>query len=611
MTGGYCGKILKVNLSNGKIWEQPLDEALSRKYIGGSGMGARLLYDMTDGDTDPLGPQNPLIYMTGPFTGTIVPTSGRHQVIAKSPLTGIYGEGDAGGTWGVGLKGCGYDGMVIEGMSQKPVYILVSEDGVKILDAQELWGQDTYRTDQLLKGIHGDKVTVSCIGPAGEKQVKLAAIMHDGSHARAVGRTGLGAVMGSKKLKAVAVAGGIKTSVLDSEGLKSSIKAVSPLLVNKTAGMKQQGTAVGTVGAEKIGDFPLRNWSGSTWEKIENISGQRMQDTIFTGRYFCASCIIGCGREVEVKEGPYAMKGAGPEYETLGTLGGLCLVDDLEAVAYGGELCNRYGLDTISTGSAIAFAMELYEQGIIDDGDTDGVELNWGSAGAVIEMIHKVGKREGLGELLGSGVREAAMRIGGTAGDYAIHSKGLEFPAHDPRAFNSLALSYATANRGACHLQGASYFFEKTAIMPELGIPEPKDRFRVDDQGDFQKNCQDLMGLLDSLKLCKFTLYGGLRTTHIRKWLEFVVGWDMDLEELMTAGERIFNLKRMYNIKCGISRSDDTIPERILKQPRTEGGAKDNLPPLGKMLDEYYAARDWDKNGVPLQTTVDRLGLTW
>ena len=611
MKGGYRGRILRIDLSNDRVWEQLLDEELCRKYIGGSGIGARFLYDMTDGDTDPLGPENPLIFMTGPFAGTPVPTSGRHHITAKSPLTGIYGEGDVGGSWGVGLKACGYDGIIIEGKSQKPVYILVQESGAGILDAGFLWGRDTYQTDEMLKGVHGNKTTVSCIGPAGEKQIKIAAVMHDGSHARAVGRTGLGAVMGSKKLKAVVVSGGSYIPVFQQERLKHSIRKIVPTIVEKTAGMKQFGTAAGTVGAEKIGDFPLKNWSGSVWDRVENISGQRMKDTILTRRYFCTGCVIGCGREVEVKKGPYAMKGAGPEYETLGTLGGLCLVDDLEAIAYGGELCNRYGLDTISAGSAIAFAMELYEKGIIGTGDTDGLQLKWGSAGAMVEMIHQIGRGEGLGRLLGSGVREAARCIGGNAVDYAIHSKGLEFPAHDPRAFNSLALGYATSNRGACHLQGASYFFEKTAVMPELGIPGPKDRFRVEEQGEFQKNCQDLMCLMDSLKLCKFTLYGGLRTTHVREWLEYVVGWDMGLEELMTAGERIFNLKRMYNVKCGITRSDDTIPERMLKQPRTEGGAKGNLPPLDKMLDEYYTARGWDKNGVPLQATVGRLGLAW
>ena len=611
MKGGYWGKILRINLNNGRVWEQAPDEALYREYIGGSGIGSRFLYDLTDGDTDPLGPENPLIFMTGPFAGTTVPTSGRHQIIAKSPLTGIYGEGDAGGTWGPGLKRCGYDGIVIEGASEKPVYILVREGGAKVLDAAQLWGQDTYRTDEMLKEIHGDNITVSCIGPAGEKLVRIAAVMHDGSHARAVGRTGLGAVMGSKKLKAVAVSGSLRVQVADQEGLMRSIREAAPTMVKKTIGMKQHGTAGGTVGTERIGDFPLKNWSGSAWDKVENISGQRMTETILTGRYFCESCIIGCGREVEVKEGPYAMKGAGPEYETLGMLGGMCLVDNLEAIAYGGELCNRYGLDTISTGGVIAFAMELYERGIIGQQDTDGLDLRWGSAYAMIEMVHKIGKGEGLGSILGYGVREAARRIGGRAPEYAIHTKGLEFPAHDPRAFNSLALGYATSNRGACHLQGASHMFEKTVVMPELGIPEPKDRFRRDDQGEFVKTCQDLMCILDSLKVCKFTLYAGLSTTHIREWIKLVVGWDVDLEELMAAGERIFNLKRMYNVKCGIRRSDDTIPERILKQPRTEGGAKDNLPPLESMLDEYYRARGWDQSGVPLKETVKRLGLMW
>jgi aldehyde:ferredoxin oxidoreductase len=611
MLGGYCGKILRINLTNREVKEERLPEEYLRKYLGGSGIGARLLYDMTDENTDPLGPENPLIYMTGPFAGTSVPTSGRHQIVAKSPLTGIYGEGDVGGTWGAGLKKCGYDGIVIEGQSQEPVYIVVEEGKASILDAGFLWGKDTYEADEILKETHGKNISVSCIGPAGEKLVRLASIMHDGKDGRAVGRTGLGAVMGSKKLKAVVVSGNLPVRVIDEAKLKDSIKEISPTIVKNTNAIKQHGTAAGVIGTEAIGDFPLKNWSYATWDKIENVSGQRMTQTILTGRYFCGSCIIGCGREVEVKEGPFAMKGAGPEYETIGTLGGLCLVDNLEAIAHGAELCNRYGIDTISTGSVIGFAMELYEKGIIDKDDTGGIELTWGNAYAMVEMIHRIGKKEGIGDLLGNGVREVARQMGGRAQEYAIHVKGLEFPAHDPRAFNSLALGYATANRGACHLQGASYFFEKTATMPELGIPEPKERHRADDQGEFQKNTQDLMCLMDSLKLCKFTLYGGVKTAHMREWIRYVVGWDISFEELMAIGERIFNLKRMYNVKCGISRKDDTLPPRILTQPGKEGETKHNLPHFGRMLNEYYIARGWDDDGIPTQETLERLGLTW
>lgn len=610
MQGGYWQRILRINLSDSRIWNQIPDESLYKNYIGGSGIGARFLYDLTDGDTEPLGPENPLIYMTGPFTGTMVPTSGRHHIIAKSPLTGIYGEGDVGGTWGPGLKRCGYDGVIIEGAAEKPVYVFIHEGGAQILDAQDLWGEDTYETDHRLKDIHGEDITVSCIGPSGERLIRLASIMHDGSHARAVGRTGLGAVMGSKRLKAVVVAGGLEVPIVNEEGLKNSIKAIAPEMVQKTLGMKKHGTAGGTVATERIGDFPLKNWSGSTWDNVVNISGQRITETMLTGGYFCGSCIIGCGREVEIKGGPYAMKGAGPEYETLGMLGGMCLIDNLEAIAYGGELCNRYGLDTISTGGAIAFTMELYERGILNKKDIDGIDLCWGNADGMIEMIHRIGKGEGFGAILGNGVRDAAKRIGGEASRYAIHTKGLEFPAHDPRAFNSIALGYATSNRGACHLQGASHMFEKTVVMPELGIPEPKERFRTEDHGEFMKTCQDLMCVLDSLKVCKFTLYAGLRTTHLREWLRYVAGWDLTLKELMGIGEGIFNLKRMYNVKCGITRSDDTIPERILKEPRTEGGAKGNLPPLEGMLEEYYTARGWDDRGVPLKVTVERLGLS-
>lgn len=607
--GGYCGKILRVNLSKGRTEEQSLSEEFLRKYMGGSGVGTRFLYDMTSDDTDPLGEGNPLIYMTGPFANTSIPTSGRHQIVSKSPLTDIFGEGDVGGTWGSGLKKCGYDGIIVEGHSSKPAYILVEEGKAQIKDAGFFWGKDTYQTDEMLKEVHGRNITVSCIGSAGEKLVKFASIMHDGKHGRAVGRTGLGAVMGSKMLKAVVVSGNLKTQTADEERLKQSIKEIAPTIVKNTKPMSRYGTANTVTGAYKLGDFPMKNWKVSTWDGVKNITGVRMADTMVTGRYFCDSCIIGCGREAEIKEGRYTMKGAGPEYETIGMLGGMCLVDNLEAIAYGGEMCNRYGLDTISTGSVIAFAMELYEKGLINKEDTDGLELIWGSAEAMVEMVHRIGRREGIGELLGEGTREASRRVGGMAAEYAVHVKGLELPAHDPRAFNSLGLGYATSSRGACHLSGASNIFEKTVTMPELGINEVKDRFRTDDQGGFQVKAQDLMCLMDSMKLCKFTLHGGVKTNHIREWLKYVVGWDMDIEEFMAAGERISNLKRMYNVRCGISRKDDTLPTRILSEPHAGGGAKDNLLPLDKMLDEYYQARGWDNEGIPKKDTLERLGL--
>jgi len=519
-------------------------------------------------------------------------------------------EKDAGGRWGIELKKAGFDGLVIQGKAEKPVYIIINNKDIKILDAIEFWGLDTYETSERITEKYGKNCGISCIGPAGEKQVLLANIVHDGKNARTAGRGGLGAVMGSKNLKAVVVSGDNKVLTVDKDGLIASLKDILPKIIEKTLGMKKFGTAGIIVSAEEMGDLPIKNWKQGNWKDVEKISGFLMAETILKRRYYCGSCSIGCGREVEINKGAYVgVKGAGPEYETLGMLGSCCLINDLEAVAYINELCNRLGLDTISVGGVIAFAMELYEHKMITKKDLEGMDLTWGNVSVVIELVKKIGNSEGIGKFLGKGVKKIADEIGGKAQDFAIHTKGLEFPAHDPRAYNSLAVGYATSNRGACHLQGASYFFEKTVIMPEIGYKEPQDRFGIKGKGRLNYYSQNIMCIMDSLKLCKFLLFGGVNLTDMAQWIRQVTGWDFTIEELLQTGERIFNLKRIYNVRCGISRKDDTIPVRILTQPRRDKGAETNLPPLEKMLDEYYKIRGWTDEGIPKKATLKRLGL--
>jgi aldehyde:ferredoxin oxidoreductase len=608
MPYGYMGRILRLDLTSGEIKEQPLDDGLARAYIGGSGLAARILYDETSASTDPLGSENLLIFMTGPLTGTKVPTSGRHAVVAKSPLTGIWGESDAGGSWGVALKNAGYDGLIITGQASRPVYLWFHDQSVEIRDATRFWGLDTYEVDAHLKSVTDQKASVACIGPAGERQARIAAIMHDGKHARAAGRSGLGAVMGAKLLKGIVVKGSEKINVARPEKLRDSIKRLAPIIREKTQRYHDYGTSGGVVGNAVLADMPAQNWRKGEWiEGAEKISGQRMAETILTGRYYCESCIIGCGREVKIEKGPYAgVDGAGPEYETLAGLGSMCLVDDLEAIAMANELCNRYGIDTISTGSAIAFAMEAYERGLISKEDTGGIELIWGNAKAMIDMVHKIGRREGLGELLGEGVKRVAEEIGGIAPEFAIHVKGQELPYHDPRALSSLAVAYATYPRGACH-RGNSHYLERFAI-PELGYDEPLDRFATSGKGIMAAKAQDYFGLFNSLKLCHF-ISSSVAPTDILEWLNLVTGWDMDLEEFLRTGERASNLKRMYNLRCGLSRKDDVLPPRITTEKFDEGGSKNYLPHLGDMLDEYYKHRGWSKDGVPLPATLIALGL--
>lgn len=417
--------------------------------------------------------------------------------------------------------------------------------------------------------------------------------------------------MGGKKLKAIVVQGKEKAQIKDEEGLKRFVKNIIPQMREETAYLRNYGTTGSTVEEEEIGDLPIKNWRQGKWEDgAKKLSGQILLETIFSGNYHCPACPIGCGKEVKIREGKYAgVDGAAAEYETIATLGSLCLVDNLEAVSLANQLCNQYGMDTISTGAAIAFAMEAYEKGLICSSDLDGLELTWGNADAMIEMVRRIGERRGLGRLLGEGVRRAAEEIGGRASEFAIHVKGLELPAHDPRAFYSLALGYATSNRGACHLQAYSHPFERWITIPDLGYSECLPPHIEKGKAELVMKLQNLMCMFDSLKICKFSMYGGIEPHHLVELLNLVTGWDVNLKEFMRVGERLFNLKRLYNVKCGIDRKDDILPSRLLTQTRGEGGASDTLPYLGRMLSEYYKLRGWDEKGIPLSSKLKEVGL--
>ena len=606
---GCWGKIISVDLSDRSVRTIAPPERLYREYIGASGIGARLLYDMTGPETEPLGPDNPIIWMTGPFTGTRVPTSGRHQITSRSPLTGIFGESDAGGRFGTALKKSGWDGLIVRGISDVPVMIIIRDEDVRIEPAGDLWGKDTFYTDQYIKQHFGPSCETSCIGQAGEKLVPISAIGHDGENARMSGRCGFGAVMGAKKLKAVVASGSRDTEIADPVRLMVQQKKMLPQLVEKMKGIHLLGTAGGTAAAEKMGDLPVQNWRRGNWPDAEKITGQVMADTILKKNYYCGSCPIGCGRDVEIKEGRWAgVRGAGPEYETLGLMGGSCLVNDLEAITYAADLCNRHGVDTIEAGSAVAMAMECFEEGLLSLKDLDGISADWGSAEALAALTEKICLAEGAGKLLGLGVAGMAKMIPGSE-KFAVHVKGLTLPAHDPRCFSTMAVGYATSNRGACHLTGASYFFEKTAVMPEFGYEKPRPRYTEGGEGKMNFHTQNLMGIMDSLKMCKFTIYGGVSFTEVCEWYEAVTGEKTSVEEMAEAGERIFNLKRLYNTRLGLSRKDDVLPERILTTPRNDEGTGDYTPELEHMLDDYYEVRGWDSDGIPLQKTVKRLGL--
>ena len=608
---GYHGKLLRVDLTEHRVAVEDLDPKLLEKYVGGAGIGAKILYEETTPATDPLGPENPLMSVTGPYTGTSVPASSRHHMMARSPLTGLIGESNVGGSWAVNFKKTGFDGVVITGKSDHPAYLWIHDGGVEFRDARTVWGKDSYEAAAYLKSETSEKATVAVIGPAGERLTRVASIPHIGRIVRAAARTGLGAVMGSKNLKAMVVYGTRNLSLSKPETLQADVKALLPHVRKATEAFGQYGTSGGIDGYEKIGNFPIRNWREGRWAGASKISGVTMHDTILIGRRGCLRCPIACGRHIKISEGPFApLECEGPEYETIGTLGGECMVDDLAAICKANELCNRYGLDTISTGSIIAFAMEAFEKGILTPQDTDGVELVWGNGKALVEMVHKMGKGEGIGKLMGEGVRRMAEALGRNAVEFAIHVKGLEPSAHDPRRFFSQALSYCTAARGACHNASWSHPYEMTLNMPEIGIPEAQDPYQIEGKAEFTAKLQDLMCMMDTLIICRFTQVGkALNVTNMVHWLNLITGWEVDVAEFMKAGERVFNLKRIYNTRLGISRKNDFLPPRFLTLNRVGEGLTNRLPPIGQLLGDYYASRKWTEDGIPTPDKLAELGL--
>ncbi len=608
---GYHKKLLRVDLTNRRMEVEDLDENLIRKYLGGLGIEAKILYKETGPETDPLSPENILMAVTGPYTGTGVPTSGRHHLVARSPLTGFFGESNVGGSWAVHFKRAGFDGIVIKGKSETPLYLWIRDGKVEFRDARPIWGKDSYESAEWLKRETVREATAAVIGPAGERMAKIASIPHIGHIVRAAARTGLGAVMGSKNLKAVVVFGEGPIPIAKPDELKAYIKEITPHIQGTTEAFGKFGTSGGIDNYEKIGNFPVKNWREGRWAGAKKISGVTMHDTILSGRKACMHCPIACGRHIKVTEGPYApMDCEGPEYETIGTLGGICLVDDLVAIAKANELCNRYGLDTISAGGIIGFAMEAYEKGILTKEDTDGVELVWGNAKALVEMVHKMGRGEGIGQLMTEGSKRMAEALGKNAIEFAIHVKGLEPSAHDPRRFFSQGLSYATAARGACHNASWSHPYELALSMPEIGIPEPQDAYQVDGKAEFTAKMQDLMCVMDALIICRFSQVGkAVNVTNHVDWLNLITDWGIDIPEYMKVGERLFNLKRMYNCRLGASRKDDFLPYRFLTLKRTGEDLTNQLPPMGRLLSDYYAYRWWSEDGIPTPQKLEELGL--
>lgn len=616
MSSVYHGKILEINLSTGSIKETRLDEEYYRKYLGGSGTAAKLFYDRGYSSLDPFQEEAPLIFMSGLLTGVNVPTACKASFCAKSPATGIWAEATVGGRWPNAFKGSGYDGLVISGKAPRPVYLYLDETTVELHDADNLWGRDVYATQELIREEQqNDRVRSASIGPAGENMSLIAGIIIDGAEARAAGRCGMGALMGAKNLKAIAAAPGSKRNLnpFDAEGLSQARKKVLPKVKEKAKGLTDYGTAGGVPVVEKLGDLPIRNWTRGSWtEGANKVSGQAIAESVLVKHYACHSCPIRCGKVVKVTRGKYSGTTAhGPEYETTAGFGSLCLNEDLEYIVAANDLCNRMGLDTISTSAAIAFAMELYEVGLLTTEDTEGMEIKWGDGETILQLVEMIAHRQGIGKLLSQGVKKAAEDLGPMAKEYAVETKGLEYAFHDPRAFTSMAIVYATGSRGACHLEGLTYFSENRAFPPELmGLEPHYDYHSPEGKPLLAKVMQDYMAVFNPLGLCKFLIRGHITPEEISQWLQHATGWELDAAGLMKAGERIFNLKRLINCDLGISRKDDWLPPRLLTHDRGEGAAAGSLPHLGRMLSEYYRLRGWTPEGIPTGEVLDDYSVT-
>ena len=586
---------------------------MAHDFIGGTGLGVRLAYDEIPPECDPLGPENKLIVATGPLTATKLATASRFQFIFKSPLTGILCDASSGDSWGADFKRAGYDVLIVQGRTEKPVYLWINNGTAELRDASHIWGKDCFSVQEVLKEEVGDKkAKVGSIGPAGERGSLHACFSND--EGRAPGRGGSGAVLGSKKLKAIVVRGTMDFPLADEEGLNRECKKITSGRWPKDEGFDpygKHGTANWLKASWHKGGIPVKNWQIGEWkEGCLNLCGPRMSETILTRRSACYRCPLACARLVKIERGPYAFEGSGPEYETLAAMGTNTLVDNLEAVAYAGHLCNVYGIDTMSTGSTIAWAMECFEKGLLSKEDTDGIELTFGNAEELVAATIKAGKVEGnLGKLIAMGVKRAAEKVGGGSIDFACQVKGLETAMHDSRAFPSMAATYAAGPRGACHLYGQSMHYETENALPEWGLTDFDPEAKTKGMGRISTIALYHFEIYNSMVICAF-LTGGyvMKPSDLAHFLNLTTGANYTADDLKTIGKRIANLHRAFNNRCGITKDDDILSKRQLTKLK-EGGAKGFSPDLPAMLDEYYREIGWNREGKPSPELLAELGL--
>ena len=602
---GYADKILHVDVSKGKVKTETFDEEFAKTYIGGTGFGIKTLIDNQKQGIDPFDPENPLIYALGAVCGTMVPcAASKFGIFAKSPESNLLGEAYSTGSWGAELRQAGYDIVVIKGRAEKPVYLWIDDESVQLMDGSHLWGKSTWETEEIIRKDLGDQyIRVSAIGPGGENLVRVGCLIND--HFRAAGRTGLGAVMGSKRLKAVAVRGTHDVKVADPSGLQEFCRDLYERCKGpKTSKYRTLGTPANVLSLNSQAAMPTRNYQSATFEGAEKVSGEYLNEHFVVKIQGCSACPMRCEHIATVPEGPFKGATARVEYEPTMAFGPYCGVDRLEAVIKALEQCDVYGVDAISTGIIIGFAMECFERGIINEKDTGGLDLRFGNGEAMVEMVRKIALRQDIGNVLAEGVKRASEKLGHGSEEFAMHIKGVEMTGYDVRGLKTAALGYAVSRRGADHQRHGSY-------GPDLD--GKVDRFKADKgRGKIVMDNEDVYCIFDSIILCKFSrgIWSGY--DEIAKIYSLVTGIPMKGNELQMAGERMSNLARLYNIREGLTRKNDNLPPRVMKLPIPDGVAKGSLvtqEDLDILLDGYYEARGWTEEGVPKQEKLNKLGL--
>ena len=603
---GYAGKILRINLASKTFDVEELETSVYKSYLGSRGLGAYLLSKNLQPQVDPLSPENPLIFMTGPLTGTKFLSTPKYAAVTKSPLTGFYTESLASGKFGLNLKSLGYDGILITGKADKPTYISMTKEGVLFHDAGFLWGMNIYDTIFSLQEKAGSPAEVLCIGPAGENLVPLACAF---SGRRTLGRGGIGAVMGSKSLKAIVLSEGAKkVNLFDPKEFerlfKKNLKRQKELNISNSP-LAKLGTSCYLLIINELGMMPTCNFKFGTFKMVDEICGERLKEDHFIDGRVCSKCLISCEKTSITRGDTFAETTVrGPEYETLWALGPQCGIGDLNTIIVCSRLCDELGVDTISMGVSIGFAMELFERGLLSEKDMDGLCLKFGNGKAMIELIKKVGLGHDIGRVFGRGVRRLAQEIQNDTEQYAMHVKGMEIPGYDPRGAVGMGLAYATSSRGACHL--------KAWTIRKEAIEQPETRYSYENKAQMVKEMQDYRSAIDCSGLC-INAAGGVDPEGLACLVSSVTGLDLSESGLKEIGERVWNLERMLAISEGITRKDDTLPARFFQESLPDGSAKGAVMQkegFEKMLSEFYELRGWDvKTGIPIETTLKRLNL--